>query len=95
MPMLTDNSRDDFRTLLAHDVLDASKGALLAHEAKLQPDDVNRTILIGIGGTGVRTIDYVKGAISKRLDASWKGYAYSPVPLSHGTAANPHRKCGC
>lgn len=74
MPMLTDNSRDDFRTLLAHDVLDASKGALLAHEAKLQPDDVNRTILIGIGGTGVRTIDYVKGAISKRLDASWKGY---------------------
>ena len=74
MPMLTDNSREDFRTLLAHDVLDASKGALLAHEAKLQPDDTNRTILIGIGGTGVRTIDYVKGAISKRLDASWKSY---------------------
>lgn len=74
MPMLTDNSREDFRTLLAHDVLDASKGALMAHEAKLQPDDTNRTILIGIGGTGVRTIDYVKGAISKRLDASWKNY---------------------
>lgn len=74
MPMLTDNRRDDFATLLAHDVLDASKGVLLSHEAKLKPDDTNRTILIGIGGTGVRTIDYVKGAISKRLDPSWKKY---------------------
>ena len=35
MAMLTDNSREDFRALLACDVLDASKGALLAHEAKL------------------------------------------------------------
>ena len=74
MPMLTDNKRDDFATLLAHDVLDASKGVLLSLEAGLKPDDTNRTILIGVGGTGVRTIDYVKGAISKRLDPSWKKY---------------------
>lgn len=73
MPMLTDNQREDFATLLAHDVLDASKGALFS-TVGLKPDETNRTILIGVGGTGVRTIDYVKGAISKRLDGSWSRY---------------------
>lgn len=66
-------SKENYSELLAAQVLDASKGALFG-AAGLQPDDTNRTILIGVGGTGVRTIDYVKGAISKRLAPNWKDY---------------------
>ena len=73
MPNLYDYQRQDYAALLASTVLDASKGVLYQAQG-LKPDDTNRTILIGVGGTGVRTIDYVKGAISKRLDASWKRY---------------------
>lgn len=65
--------KQDYSTLLASDVLDASKGVLFGSTG-LEPDKTNRTILIGLGGTGVRTIDYVKGAIMKRLDPSWKQY---------------------
>lgn len=73
MALLTNYEKKDYATLLASEVLDASKGALFA-AAGLKPDNTNRTILIGVGGTGVRTIDYVKGAISKRLDGSWSRY---------------------
>ncbi len=73
MPNLYEFKKEDFTTLLAADVLDASKGALFSDKG-LEPDPTNRTILIGLGGTGVRTIDYVKGAISKRLDGSWRNY---------------------
>ena len=65
--------KEAYAALLASKVLDASKGALFGASG-LQPDTTNRTILIGLGGTGVRTIDYVKGAISKRLNPSWKQY---------------------
>lgn len=73
MPNLYDYKKEDYAALLASTVLDASKGELF-DAAGLKPDTTNRTILIGVGGTGVRTIDYVKGAIAKRLDASWKRY---------------------
>lgn len=73
MPHLYDFDKETYATLLASEVLDASKGALFGATG-LKPDDTNRTILIGLGGTGVRTIDYVKGAISKRLDPTWKKY---------------------
>ena len=73
MPYISEYGKDSYSELLASKVLDASKGALFT-AAGLAPDTTNRTILIGVGGTGVRTIDYVKGAISKRLDATWKNY---------------------
>ena len=58
------NRADDYKTLLASEKLDASSGALFTAEATVQPNDVDRTILIGLGGTGVRTIYHVKGVIS-------------------------------
>lgn len=73
MQHLYDFDEKDYGTLLAADVLDASKGAMFAAKG-LKPNSVDRTILIGLGGTGVRTVDYVKGAISKRLNATWKNY---------------------
>ena len=58
MPNLYDYQRQDYAALLASTVLDASKGVLYQAQG-LKPDDTNRTILIGVGGTGVRTIGYV------------------------------------
>lgn len=37
-------------------------------------DDHNRTILIGLGGTGVKTVDYVKGVLTSRLKAGSDKY---------------------
>ena len=68
------NRADDYKTLLASEKLDASSGALFTAEATVQPNDVDRTILIGLGGTGVRTIDHVKGVISKKMSGVWERY---------------------
>ncbi len=73
MPYLYEYDKEAYGTLLAAEVLDASKGALFKTTG-LNADTTNRTILIGVGGTGVRTIDYVKGAISKRLKPGWEKY---------------------
>lgn len=62
----------ELRTLLAYDNLNT--GASATGTKKLMPSTVNRTIIIGLGGTGVRTVDYVKGAISNRMDPSWVNY---------------------
>lgn len=70
---LYDFKKEDFGRLIASQKLDASKGVLFS-AAGLQPNTVNRTIIIGIGGTGVQTVDYIKGAISKKLNASWSQY---------------------
>ena len=43
-------------------------------EGKIPPDTHNRTILIGLGGTGVQTINHVKRVISSKLAPSWKNY---------------------
>lgn len=66
------NPDSELRTLLAYDNLNA--GATAAGARRLMPSTVNRTIIIGLGGTGVRTVDYVKGAISNRMDPSWVNY---------------------
>ena len=46
----------------------------LLNAVKIQPDTRNRTILIGLGGTGCKTIHYVKKAIAARLAPGWKEY---------------------
>ena len=43
-------------------------------ELKLEPYKGDRTILIGIGGLGVRTLDRLKGELERRLDPSWRQY---------------------
>ena len=74
MPNMRDYAVKDYRILLAADTTDASKGALYGSNANLEPRTAGRTILIGMGGTGVRTIDYVKGVISKTLKPTWPKY---------------------
>ena len=71
MAYLYNYQPEDFPTLLAAQEIDATKGALFASAAKLEPNKTHRTILIGLGGTGIKTLDYVKGVISTRLTPDW------------------------
>jgi hypothetical protein len=74
MANLSSFSQQDIYKLLNHEKIDASNGALLGGGGVLEPDDTNRLILIGIGGTGVSTINKVKGVINKRMRSTWQNY---------------------
>lgn len=74
MPNMKDLEASNISQLLAAKTVDASNGVLFSTGATIPPDTRNRTILIGLGGTGMQTIDYVKGVISRRLNPSWKSY---------------------
>lgn len=74
MPTMKEFDASNYSQLLAAKTVDASNGVLFSAGATIPPDARNRTILIGLGGTGMQTIDYVKGVISRRLDPSWKNY---------------------
>lgn len=74
MANLSQFSQQDIYLLLNHEKIDASNGALLGGGGTLEPDSTNRLILIGIGGTGVSTINKVKGVISKRMKSTWQNY---------------------
>ena len=63
----------DFPALLAAENMDVAEGIGKA-TAKIAPDSTNRTILIGLGGTGVQTINYIKRTISEKLDPTWTQY---------------------
>lgn len=74
MPQVQNFDKQDFPILLAAQDIDASDGALFAEETKMQPNTTHRTIFIGLGGTGVQTLDRIKGVVSNRLDATWNRY---------------------
>lgn len=63
----------DLDKLLAADKIRTSDDSLLG-TAKIQPDKRNRTILIGLGGTGCKTIHYVKKTIAAKLAPGWEKY---------------------
>lgn len=63
----------DFPALLAAEKMDVAEGIGKA-TTKIAPDTTNRTILIGLGGTGVQTINYVKRTISEKLNPNWTEY---------------------
>lgn len=71
---ITTFKKEDIPVLLASQTIDASRGILFGATASMEPNKINRTILIGLGGTGVKTIDYVKGAIEAALKPTWKDY---------------------
>lgn len=71
---LTQYSQKQIPALLASKTIDASKGVLFGNTASMDPNTVNRTILIGLGGTGVQTIDYVKGAVTAKIKPTWMQY---------------------
>lgn len=64
----------EYRKLVAGEKINASGGALLGEGGRLDPDETNRTIFIGIGGNGVKTINHIKSVVSKRLKPNWSSY---------------------
>ena len=67
---------EEYGILLAGDKIDASKGVLFGGSGNgmIPPDTHNRTILIGMGGTGIKTINHIKGSISRKLSPNWTQY---------------------
>lgn len=75
MPNLSAFTRkDQYHKLVAGDKINASGGTLMGNGGTLQPDTTNRTIFIGLGGNGIKTINHIKGVISKRLAPEWVDY---------------------
>ncbi len=66
---------DDYASLLAANKTDVAEDGLGLGLSKVQipVDKHNRTIFIGLGGTGVKTINHIKRVISQRL-AGWEQF---------------------
>lgn len=65
---------EHYGELLATQKIDASQGKLfggtnVAVRIPVQTRDV--IVLIGLGGTGIRTLDYIKGKLERRLAPGW------------------------
>lgn len=67
-------TKEQLKSFLAPNLRDASNGILFSAGGSIEPDSVNRTILIGLGGTGVRTINAIKAAVHSNLMPTWTHY---------------------
>lgn len=75
MPNLSAFTRkDQYHKLVASEKINASGGSLMGEGGRLQPDTTNRTVFVGLGGNGIKTINHIKGVISKRLAPEWSDY---------------------
>lgn len=80
MARITEYDLSDYGVLLGTDRIDASKGALFIKKSDendsggVAPNKNAVTILIGMGGIGVQTLDYIKGKAMNVLDDSWRDY---------------------
>ena len=82
MPSLGDYKREDFAELFASKLMDATVSA--ANASGLDADPQLRTIIIGLGGTGVRTANHIKSEIYKRFKPGWeKSVAFLAIDASY------------
>ena len=86
MPNLSVFTRkDQYHKLVASEKINASCGTLMGEGGRLQPDTTNRTVFVGLGGNGVKTINHIKGVISKRLAPEWTDYiAFLAIDTDRG-----------
>ena len=86
MPSLSDFSRNDYADLFASKLKDAGTAAATVG---LIADPNFRTILVGLGGTGVRTINHVKSEMAKRFQPGWnQSIAFLAVDASYSELDN-------
>lgn len=64
--------KDDYGVLLATQKIDASQGKLFSQGVLIPVQERDVTILIGLGGTGCRMLDYIKGQLARRLQPGWE-----------------------
>ena len=82
MPSLRDYNKEDFAELFASKLMDVTVSA--SNASGLEADNNLRTIIIGIGGTGVRTVNHVKSEIFKRFKPGWeKTVAFLAIDSSY------------
>lgn len=82
MPSLRDYNKEDFAELFASKLMDTSLSA--SNTSGLDADPQLRTIIIGLGGTGVRTVNHVKSEIFKRFKPGWeKSVAFLAIDSSY------------
>ena len=80
MARLSNIDKSQYNTLLATDKIDASRGVLFKKISAdgditgIAPNTSAATILIGIGGVGVQTLDYIKGKVEKTMLPTWNQY---------------------
>lgn len=76
MSYIYDLKPEHYGTLLAVKELDIADKSTdtVAGTGKIPAGDQNRTILIGLGGTGLKTINHVKREISMKLAPGWDKY---------------------
>lgn len=74
MSYLYDLDSRFYPSLLAAGKLDIRDRSPAPTGGVIPADPTNRTILIGIGGMGVETIDRIKEAVSTRLAPGWENY---------------------
>lgn len=65
---------DDYSVLLGGNSLEAAGGSLFRGRTLRQVNTHQRTILIGIGGAGNNTINYVKGMLVDQMQPTWDKY---------------------
>jgi hypothetical protein len=76
MPRITDYDRRDFPRLLAGDSIDASRGVLFQNPntTPIPPNFKNISILIGLGGMGIQTLDKIKEALTQHMAPGWENF---------------------
>ena len=67
---------NELKPLLAQDKIDGSRGILFGTASEtgegIKMNTTDQFLLIGLGGTGIKTIDYVKGVLSRRMESGWQ-----------------------
>ena len=89
MASLKNYNNEDYGILFGHSLMDATVNGTWTQI--LNPDPNLRTIIIGVGGTGVRTLDQIKGTIQKNLAPTWKQYiGFLGIDASWSELDNAH-----
>lgn len=66
-------STQEIQTLLQSEVKDVGAG-LYDHTPRIQMNQDTRTLIIGVGGMGVKTINNVKRYLENRANANYSQY---------------------
>lgn len=66
----------ELKPLLAQDKIDGSRGILFGTASEggegIKINSNDQFLMIGLGGTGIKTLDYVKGVLSRRMESGWQ-----------------------
>ena len=74
MATLNNFQIQDYELLLGSENVDIADAAAQAHEGTMQPNTRNRTVLIGMGGTGVKALNKIKSVLRARMAPGWNRY---------------------